>query len=138
VLAHFGFDFVRSQAVVVRKGSLLNGKTLAPIYSGSYADLKAQYGAEWYFMHRVDLHNELRRVTLQPDDCSKAAKLHLNKEVVAVDCESGMLTFADGSKVQKDLIVVADGIHVSAFSSLSSDNTDTDSCQVTFHPEGSW
>jgi 2-polyprenyl-6-methoxyphenol hydroxylase-like FAD-dependent oxidoreductase len=44
------------------------------------------------------------------------AKLHLSSEVIGVDCESGTLTLADGSMHQKDLIIAADGVHVSCTS----------------------
>ena len=38
--------------------------------------------------------------------------MNLSARVVDVDCEKGILTFADGAKIQKDVIIGADGVHV--------------------------
>ncbi|KAI8634703.1 FAD/NAD(P)-binding domain-containing protein [Xylariaceae sp. FL1651] len=37
--------------------------------------------------------------------------IQLGCEVKAVDCERGILTLADGSTVQKDIVIIADGAH---------------------------
>src|SRR5205085_9999150 len=78
-----------------------------------YDYLVPKYGAQWYFFHRVDLHNELKRLATEPTCGAQAAKINLSSEVVDVDCEAGTLTLANGSTHQKDLIVAADGVHVS-------------------------
>ena len=48
-----------------------------------------------------------------PADGRKPAKIFLASEVVDVDCDAGTLTLKDGRVIKKDLIVAADGIHVS-------------------------
>ena len=63
--------------------------------------------------HRVDLHNVLKEMASKPrTSASRAAKLFLLSDVKEVDLD-GTLTLGDGRKLQKDLIVVADGVHVS-------------------------
>ena len=74
--------------------------------------MKAKYGAEWYTYHRVDLHNELKRLALDTGGDAPPTRVRLSAEVVDVDCETGTLKLADGSVHQKDLIVGADGVHV--------------------------
>ena len=69
-----------------------------------------KYGAPWYLCHRVDLHTELKRLATEP---TCGAKINLSSEVVDVDCEKGTLTLANGSVHRKDLIIAADGVHVS-------------------------
>jgi salicylate hydroxylase len=59
--------------------------------------------------HRVDLHSGLRRLAEQ----NSAVRIKLGTTVAELDCNTGKLGFADGSCVQKDLIVIADGINVS-------------------------
>lgn len=78
-----------------------------------YDDLETQFGAPWYFVHRVDLHSELKRLAQNPGDGFRGADLRLSCEVTNVECESGRITLKDGSSMQKDLIIAADGIHVS-------------------------
>ena len=76
------------------------------------------YGAQWYMLHRADLHNELRRIAeLPPMDFGgnygPPVKIWLNSEVTSeTDIESGVICLKSGEKFKKDLILAADGVHV--------------------------
>lgn len=63
-------------------------------------------------MHRVDLHSGLKDLALDGAPGLNPAKLYVASEVVDIDCETGITTLANGSTFKKDLIVVADGVHV--------------------------
>lgn len=52
-------------------------------------------------------------LALSPPGGFPPARLNLSAQVVDVNCEAGTLTLADGSIVQKDVIIGADGVHVS-------------------------
>ena len=67
----------------------------------------------WYLAHRVDLHNELKRLALGPEGPGKAAEIFLDSPVRAVDENKGIVTLESGETHQADLIIAADGIHVS-------------------------
>ena len=93
------------------------------MYHGTSTDLwfedsfdkdEKKYGAKTWFFHRVDLHNALKTLA-QTAQSSQArpAVIRLASEVVKVDCDKGSLTLINGTKVQKDLLVIADGAHVS-------------------------
>jgi salicylate hydroxylase len=70
------------------------------------------YGAPWMLFHRVDLHNELKRMATKPrPSTTSVAQVHLLCEVVDIDLD-GHVTLANGQKLKKDLVVVADGVHV--------------------------
>ena len=72
----------------------------------------ARFGAPWLLFHRVDLHNELKRMATEPRPSTAAvAKIHLLTEVVDLDLD-GNITLANSEKVKKDLVIVADGIRV--------------------------
>lgn len=71
------------------------------------------YGCKWNFYHRVDMHQELKELALDPEGPGKAAVIKLGSQVVDVDCEEGTMTIKDGSKHQFDLVIIADGQHVS-------------------------
>ena len=64
------------------------------------------FGAPYLCMHRADLHEAL--LSMLPEDI-----IHLNKELVGLDELAGQvrLAFADGSRVQADAVVGADGVH---------------------------
>ena len=69
-------------------------------------------------LHRVDLHNELRRLAELPvaefgEGYGPPAKIWLNSEVTfETDIESGVICLKSGEKLKKDLIIAADGVHV--------------------------
>lgn len=73
------------------------------------------YGAPWFLFHRVDLHQQLHRLATEPRPNTKAvAKINLSSEVVDINLD-GTITHANGKRVKKDLIVVADGVRVGTF-----------------------
>ncbi len=53
-----------------------------------------------------------RRLKEQAEEAG--AIIRLGAQVMDVECETGVIFLKDGSKVQKDLVVVADGQHVSS------------------------
>jgi 2-polyprenyl-6-methoxyphenol hydroxylase-like FAD-dependent oxidoreductase len=71
------------------------------------------YGSKWNFYHRVDMHQELKDLAVDPNGPGKPAVIKLGSQVVDVDCEEGIITIKDGSKHQFDLVIIADGQHVS-------------------------
>ncbi|KAK2749608.1 hypothetical protein FQN57_005830 [Myotisia sp. PD_48] len=108
VLIEYGFDFERAGAVVVEQSNFLDGETLQTTICGDYTETAEKYGSPWYFLHRADLHGELKRLAEQ-----EGAKISLGTEIIDVDTESGKLTKRDATLIQKDLVVVADGVHSS-------------------------
>jgi salicylate hydroxylase len=109
-----------------KQGVQFNAETMTENYRGSYDDFEARFGAPWYFSHRVDLHNELRRLATEPSAKNPGATLNLAAPVTEIDCEKGILKLENGSIVHKDVIVGADGIHVSFHALLKIVFPDTD------------
>jgi 2-polyprenyl-6-methoxyphenol hydroxylase-like FAD-dependent oxidoreductase len=79
-----------------------------------FHDIEKKFGAPWNFYHRVDAHNSLKELATDPELPGKPAVIKLASQVVDLDCDSGVLTLKDGTTIQKDLVVVADGQHVRA------------------------
>lgn len=86
---------------------------------------------EWVLTHRVDLHNALRSIAAKDIDGRKI-DVRLSSPVISVvsrvrsifsgtvtdqvgskDAEKGEVMLGDGSKYVGDLVVGADGVHVS-------------------------
>lgn len=129
----------------------MKGDTLETIDCADCRDMVDKYGWPWYLLHRVDLHNELRRLAggessqrlardedyrclagdedhrhLTGDEYYRETgptRINLAAKVVEVDCELGVLRMADGSVVHKDLIVAADGVHSSLSSTVIGTNS---------------
>jgi 2-polyprenyl-6-methoxyphenol hydroxylase-like FAD-dependent oxidoreductase len=70
-----------------------------------FTETEAEYGNRWAFFHRADLHIELRKLVRSP--------IELASEVANVDPHTATITLVDGRVIQKDLVVIADGAHVS-------------------------
>jgi len=74
----------------------------------SFANVEQQFGCKWHFYHRVDMHRHLREMAE-----AAGAIIRLGCQVMDCDPDSGIIGLKDGTKVQKDLVVIADGQHVS-------------------------
>jgi hypothetical protein len=85
-----------------------------------FHDVKEKYGVRWNFYHRVDAHNSLKALATDPNLPGTPVTIKLASQVVDLDCDSGVLTVKDGTTVQKDVVVVADGQHVRALSCTKS------------------
>ena len=114
LLEAWGFDTKKAggiENIQVRrpKGDTLEnmGPTLR------FDHVEKTYGSKWNFYHRVDMHQELKERALDPNGPGKPAVIKLGSQVVDVDCEEGIITIKDGSKHQFDLVIIADGQHVS-------------------------
>jgi salicylate hydroxylase len=69
------------------------------------------------FCHRVDIHDELKRLATDPEHVGEPAELILGSPVVGCDPVAGTVTLRDGQLIHADLIIGADGIHVCVSSS---------------------
>ncbi|EQB48344.1 hypothetical protein CGLO_12432 [Colletotrichum gloeosporioides Cg-14] len=119
ILDYFGFDFSRAKATPAESliynndAEDLGDKTVLPL-----SDYKSKYGSAWHFFHRVDLHDELRKLATEPTPSRKGfARLHLATPVSSVDLD-GTVHFPDGTTVKKDLVVAADGVRSSFISTV--------------------
>lgn len=99
---------------LIIQSEFMKADTLETIMAADSTGFPERFGAEFYFMHRVDLHTELRRLAEEADGITTPVKINLSSEVVDVHVDTAELTLRDGSQIKKDLVVAADGIHVRA------------------------
>ncbi|KAL3423894.1 salicylate hydroxylase [Phlyctema vagabunda] len=111
VLRYWGFDTAKAKTMCYCQGQIYAGDTLDVKYYGDYSHWPNKYGADAYFIHRVDLHSGLKDLAINAGPEYESAKINLTSEVVDLDCETGTITLVDGSSFRKDLVVVADGVH---------------------------
>ncbi|KAK1997909.1 salicylate hydroxylase [Colletotrichum falcatum] len=121
VLLAWGLDPVKARLVVLRCSFRAKGDTLERFHVGAEDYVEERYGAPWCLAHRVDLHEELKRLATEPgergggdDDRGgpgRPATVHLRSEVVAYDPEAASMTLASGKVVAGDVVVAADGVH---------------------------
>ncbi|KAL2432609.1 FAD-dependent monooxygenase phomE' [Exophiala dermatitidis] len=107
ILEDWGFDAVKAGGIENKQARRPKGDTLEPMAPTiDFGNVEQLYGNKWHFYHRVDMHRHLREMAV-----AAGATIRLGKQVMDVDPESGMIDLRDGSQVQKDLVVVADGQH---------------------------
>ena len=109
------FRLRRKECADPTKTNIVDAKTWKPMVRVSYAELEQDFGFPYYLYHRVDLHSGLKDLALDSTSGRNKTNLHLSSEVVEIEYNSGTLTMKDGTRVVKDLLIVADGVHVSTF-----------------------
>lgn len=67
----------------------------------------------WQFIHRADLHNGLKQAVTATSGKGKPITINLNSKVLSVDLEAATLTLENGKIYHGDVVIGADGIHVS-------------------------
>jgi salicylate hydroxylase len=68
-LLALGLDPVRARFVYTKQSLRMDGKTLEVLEKHETEWVEAKFGAPWYLAHRVDYHEELRRLA-----CGEAGK----------------------------------------------------------------
>lgn len=110
-LLSWGFDPVRSKLVVVKSSYRASGTTLERLHMMTHDSLQEEYGAPWFFSHRVDLHTELKRLATGPEGSGVPVQVHLSSEVVEFVPGAGLVRLSNGQTISGDLVIAADGIH---------------------------
>lgn len=95
VLAKWDFDFEGAHLVTSRSAYFHQGDSLEIFSEEHYEEgtVKEKYGSEFYTAHRVDLHNELKRLATTEDGPGSPAKILLKSEVVGYVRSSGSYTY---------------------------------------------
>ncbi|KAI1351685.1 FAD/NAD(P)-binding domain-containing protein [Xylaria sp. FL0043] len=118
VLRRWGFDFYAAKTVPNLSTRYAAAGDLGTVFESRYEDIETVMGSPSLSFHRVDLHNGLRALATEDGAADIVTRgegtpvvIHLGCEVRGVDCDNGILMLADGTRVQKDLVIIADGAH---------------------------
>lgn len=85
------------------------------VSAGGFLILTGDLQQPYYFFHRVDLHNELKKLATEPslNAEERPVEIHLGSPVISCAPEEASITLKDGRTIQGDLIIGADGVNVS-------------------------
>ncbi|RDW82771.1 salicylate hydroxylase-3 [Coleophoma cylindrospora] len=117
-LLAWGLDPVGARFVKVKHSFRAKGTTLEKFATSDDSYIESTFGAPWFFAHRVDLHEELKRLATEYDAEGKPAKVHLESAVQSYDTEKGSVTLKNGRTVTGDLVIAADGVHTGAVEAI--------------------
>ncbi|KAH8797273.1 hypothetical protein F5884DRAFT_905998 [Xylogone sp. PMI_703] len=114
VLAKLGFDFsaargVRIDSIEGHAADTLENKHVFP--PGATEHIEERFGFPHRAFHRVDLHNELKKMALKDDGIGHNVDLNLGVKIVRVDVDNAEIEMDSGKVWKGDLLIGADGIH---------------------------
>jgi hypothetical protein len=90
-------------------------------------------------IHRVDLHEALKKLAVDDEGPGKPVSLHLRCKVVSCNPSRPSVTLEDGRNFEGDLLIGADGVHVSTEHSGHSANCHlTNNVQVNITLSRQW
>ncbi|KAK4891432.1 hypothetical protein LTR27_009927 [Elasticomyces elasticus] len=93
-------------------------QTGAVKYQVDTAKMGKMWQHPWHLVHRAHLHTALKELATGSEGKGQAAKLHVASRVQTVDAKNCTITLEDGSTVQGDVVVGADGVHSRARTSI--------------------
>jgi 2-polyprenyl-6-methoxyphenol hydroxylase-like FAD-dependent oxidoreductase len=67
----------------------------------------------WQLVHRVHLHEELKRRATSPEGEGLPVVLKTCSRVIDADASAAVAILENGERVQGDVLIGADGVHVS-------------------------
>ncbi|KAL4982327.1 hypothetical protein BDW68DRAFT_192236 [Aspergillus falconensis] len=83
---------------------------------------------KWLLAHRIDLHNQLKKVAMSPDGDYEAIPFRTGSRVVQVDPGTATITLEDGGQFRGDVLVGADGVHSVTRSAVPGGNVKASCC----------
>ncbi|KPI45831.1 FAD-dependent urate hydroxylase [Cyphellophora attinorum] len=110
-IKELGIDLEQGKPIVTEHYHLLAGDTLQTKAEDDTRYLNEQYGNYMYNFSRVELHDLLRREAVKPNREGVPVAINLGCKTTDVNAEEGIIVLEDGRSVQKDLVVIADGVH---------------------------
>ncbi|CAG8895171.1 unnamed protein product [Penicillium egyptiacum] len=109
VLTALGFSCENARSKPQSCFELRDGRTFDSV--ASFDLTEQRFDAPLHTMQRADLHGELHRIATMELPGLPDIMLHLGRKVLTVEPAAGILHLEDGSSVEADLIIGADGLH---------------------------
>jgi 2-polyprenyl-6-methoxyphenol hydroxylase-like FAD-dependent oxidoreductase len=119
ILQRFGLDVKAAKGVQNNQMRMVDPYTLQDQIVEDFRGVESDYGAQFMFFHRVDLHTVLKNMAVGDAIPGPPAVIRNGQRVKGVDCQSGKIELENGQTFEKDLIIIADGVHVWFYQSLS-------------------
>lgn len=120
VLEALNFDAKKARGVYSKQMRMVDPHSLEPQIVEDFSGVEDDYGAPFMFFHRIDLHSTLKDMAVGDEGEGPAVKIRNGVKVKGVDCGAGRIEIDSGETFEKDLIVIADGVHVSPFTVIMS------------------
>ena len=113
VLQSLDFDAEKARGVYGKQMRMVDPHSLEPQIVEDFSGVEDDYGAPFMFYHRIDLHSALKNMAIGDEGEGPPVKIRNGVKVKSVDCGVGKIETESGDMFEKDVIVIADGVHVS-------------------------
>ena len=118
VLQSLDFNAKKAKGVYSKQMRMVDPHSLEPQIVEDFSRVEDDYGAPFMFYHRIDLHSALKNMAIGDEGEGAPVKIRNGVKVKSVDCGAGRIEIESGEVFEKDLIVIADGVHVSCSNGL--------------------
>ncbi|CAK7206932.1 hypothetical protein SEUCBS139899_009739 [Sporothrix eucalyptigena] len=115
-LLAWGLDPVHAKFVTTKSSYRANEKTLVRFHMGKEVEeqIPIRCGAPWFLAHRVDLHEELKRLATEPESPGAPghpADVSLRTKIIHYNTDEPSITLDNGEIIKPDVVIAADGIY---------------------------
>ena len=131
IMTEWGIDLKAAGATPYLRQAILsaaNLQNLKPISSNNY---EAVFGYPFYTIHRADSHNALRELATSPTGPGTPVSIRRLSAVQSYDATTATLTLHNNTTDTADLLILADGLHSTAASSIH----DIPACPIVPSPQ---
>ena len=113
ILRSWDLDFRKAQMVEFQGMEIVtaDGDSISSRNQHDFSRVIQNFGSPYLLSHRVDLHEPLRDLATSPRGLGKPVEIINGARIVSFDAEAGSVELADGSRLQGDLVIAADGVH---------------------------
>ncbi|KAJ4359298.1 hypothetical protein N0V95_002309 [Ascochyta clinopodiicola] len=111
IIDKWGFDFVKARPSANKQERIFHGETLQQLHHIDFKYNREEFGYDWLLMRRQALHEGLLSIATTTPSTLLPIEIRMDEEVIALNPETGALTFREGRKEISDMVVVADGLH---------------------------
>ncbi|KAH7191807.1 uncharacterized protein B0J16DRAFT_331792 [Fusarium flagelliforme] len=121
VLQTLNFDTKKARGVYSKQMRMVDPHSLEPQIVEDFSGVEDDYGAPFMFFHRIDLHSTLKNMAIGDEGEGPAVKIRNGVKVKSADCGAGRIEIESGEIFEKDLIVIADGVHTQLINEVAPD-----------------
>ncbi|KAM0345603.1 hypothetical protein ACHAPU_006256 [Fusarium lateritium] len=133
ILKDLGFDPKSARGVQSMHMRMVNPYTLEDLVVEDFGQVEDDYDAPFMFFHRVDLHTALKDLAVADHLPGPPAVIRNGYSVTSLDCEEGTIGLDNGAVLNKDLIVVADGVHTKFIDEIAQNNVPSEDTGHSFY-----
>ncbi|KAJ4984602.1 FAD dependent oxidoreductase [Stagonosporopsis vannaccii] len=119
----WSFDFAKARVGLDLQARIFHRETMERLHHIDFKHNREEFGYGWLSMRRQALHEGLIDIVTKTQPGQVSINIRLGWNMIAMDCEKGLLTLRDGDKIVSNMVVVVDGVHSELIDVLTNGTT---------------